>query len=99
VALNSGRQTDKEIVSEAEVFDTYDEFITAIRPFLVLAWSTENKKNTTKHWSDTRVMCLSTPDVVEGSRRPPGVPSAGIKVCLASYGVLSSLVTLIWLLF
>jgi len=81
----------------ATKFNTYDEMITRIVPFFVMGYPAANA--TGFPWPESRIMCLSTPDVVEGSRKPAGVPSVATTASLASYSMVSSLVAaMVWIL-
>ncbi|EPE33427.1 hypothetical protein GLAREA_06440 [Glarea lozoyensis ATCC 20868] len=68
-------------------FLVYDQTVTSIVPFFALAWS----RSAPVQWSDARVMCLSTPNITEGSRKPSGVPSLGSRFALDPIIILGSI--------
>jgi len=91
VLLTSETARDAAAKNDLEDFDVYDRVVTSILPVFALAWS---KNSTGGGWSDSRIMCLSTPNVTEGSRKA-SVPSASGRVELNVLVLISGLVVLI----
>jgi len=87
VVLQSSRFAfDAAAKNNTADFSVYDEMVTGIVPVFALAWS----ENATVQWSDARIMCLSTPNITDGSRKPSGVPNSSMRLSLNLLIVLGS---------
>jgi hypothetical protein len=94
VFRGSSFASDAATKNDTTDFKVYDQVVTSIVPVFALAWS----RNAFVQWSDARVMCLSTPNVTEGSRKPSGVPSLGSRFALDPFVLLGSIVMFVLLL-
>jgi hypothetical protein len=72
----------------------YDAEVTRIVPVVTIAKS--NGPASSEGWVDSRVFCLSTPNITEGSRKPASVPSAGERLQLNVVGSMLMILLMAW---
>lgn len=77
----------EQSVSGTTDFQLYDKEVTRITPVIVTAWTIPEGGS---GWAASRVVCLGTPNITDGSRKPDGVPSGGERLLSGDGRVLAT---------